>query len=40
MKWIDVTEGIEFLETEPSVTAINRIAVDLTDAMRAACPPK
>jgi hypothetical protein len=30
--WIDVTDVIEFLETEPLVTAIQRVAVDLTTA--------
>jgi hypothetical protein len=30
MTWIDVTDVIEFLETEPLVTAVQRVAVDLT----------
>jgi hypothetical protein len=35
MTWIDVTDVIEFLETEPLVTAIQPVAVDLTTARAA-----
>jgi hypothetical protein len=37
MAWIEVTDDIELLETEPSVTAIQCIAVDLTTAMCGRC---
>jgi len=33
MIWIDVTDVIDFLETEPSVTGIQRAALDLATAM-------
>jgi glycosyltransferase involved in cell wall biosynthesis len=36
MTWIDLTDVIEFLATEPSVTGIQRVALELTTAMRAA----
>jgi glycosyltransferase involved in cell wall biosynthesis len=33
MTWIDITDVIDFLETAPSVTGIQRAALDLTTAM-------
>jgi glycosyltransferase involved in cell wall biosynthesis len=33
MTWIDLTDVIEFLGAEPSVTGIQRVALDLTSAM-------